>query len=263
MIHPTAIIDSGAEIASDVEVGPYSIIGAGAVLHSGVKLKSHVVVEGQTHIGARTVVYPYTVLGGPGQHQRAKCDQSTLVIGEDCTIREQVSLHRGTELDDNITSLGDRVFVMSAAHIGHDCRIEDDAIIASNVSLGGHVKVGASAFLGGLVGVHQGVRIGHQAYIGGCAAVAKDVIPYASVVGNRAVLGGFNLPGLKRQNLSRETLRAMVAAFRALFLSDGVFRDRVELVEKDFGEIPQIRDVIEFIRAGGARPVMGASSEEV
>ena len=256
-VHPTAIVEAGAEIADGANIGPYCHIGPGAVIGADVQLKSHVVIEGRTTLGERTVVYPFAVLGGPPQHLKMMDQDTRLTIGADCIIREHATIHLGTEADAGETRLADRVFVMAAAHIGHDCQIAAGAVIASNCSLGGHCKIGEDVFLGGLVGVHQFCRIGARAYVGGCAAVAADVIPYGSVLGNRAALGGLNVVGLKRSGASRDTVKAMTGAYRDLFEGEGVFRDRVDRVEERYREVSEVAEIISFIREGGSRPVMG------
>ncbi len=256
-IHASAIVDPAAEIHETAEIGPWCHVGPGARIAAGARLTSHVVLEGRVSIGERSVVYPFTMIGGPPQHLSDDGAGARVTIGADCVIREQVSIHRGTVRGGGETRIADHVTVMAAAHIGHDCQIADHAIVASNCSLGGHVEIGEHVFLGGLVGVHQFCRIGARAYVGGCAAVAMDVIPYGSVLGNRAALGGLNMVGLKRGGVDKATLKSMLAAYKALFDGPGVFKDRVPQVAEEYKDIPQVLEITDFIQAEPARSIMG------
>jgi UDP-N-acetylglucosamine acyltransferase len=258
-IHPTAIIEDGARVGEGVRIGPYSIVGAGVTLHDGVELKSHVVVEGATSIGSGTVVYPFTTLGGPPQHLRYSGEDTRLLIGENCVIREQVSIHKGTEIGGGETVLGNGCLVMAASHIAHDCRLGEQVVVASNCTLGGHVVVGDHVFLGGLAGVHQFVRIGSYAFVGGAAAVNIDVIPFGSALGNRAKLGGLNLVGLKRSGFSRSTINDIRSAYRELFTDEvDSFKERVAQVAERYAHCPEVMMIVDFIRADASRPILGA-----
>ncbi|MBI1392563.1 MAG: acyl-ACP--UDP-N-acetylglucosamine O-acyltransferase [Alphaproteobacteria bacterium] len=256
-IHPTAIVSGGANIADGALIGPYCVIGDGATIAAGAELKSHVVVDGRVTVGARTVVHAFTTLGGPPQHLGALKDDAELVIGADCLIREQASIHLGTKAGGGKTVISDGAFVMSAAHIGHDCFIGPGAVVASNASLGGHCIVEEGAFLGGLAALHQRVRVGAYAIVGGAAAVDRDVIPFGSAFGNRARLNGLNIIGLKRRGTSRDVIAAMRLAYQELFHGDGVFADRLVAVAAAHGEVAEVRRIVDFIVEGGARPVLG------
>ncbi|MEO1013628.1 MAG: acyl-ACP--UDP-N-acetylglucosamine O-acyltransferase [Pseudomonadota bacterium] len=258
-IHPTAVVEDGATIEAGARLGPYCVVGAGARVSEGAELKSHVVVEGRVSIGPRTVVYPFTTLGGPPQHLKALEDDAELVIGADAIIREQASIHLATKAGGGVTRIGDRAFVMAAAHIGHDCQIGNDAVVASNASLGGHVVLEEHAVLGGATAIHQFVRIGAFAHIGGGSAVDRDVVPYASAFGNRARVRGPNLIGLKRRGLSRDQIRAVQAAFEELFgAGETRFVDRVLRVAENRSESSEVKRILEFIERGGSRSVLGA-----
>lgn len=254
-IHPTAIIEEGAELG-DVVVGPYCQIGAGAKLHNGVTLHSHVVISGDTEIGANTTVHAFAVLGGPPQHLQYKNEKTLLKIGENNIIREHVTMNRGTKAGGGVTEVGDGGFFMAGAHIAHDCKVGDSVIFANNATLGGHVCVGDYAFLGGLSAIHQFSRVGEYAFVGGCAAVASDIIPFGSAFGNHARLAGLNIVGLKRREFSRETIRNLRAAYRVLFGNHDTFGDRLEHVRRDYSHCDEVRRVIEFIDAADSRPLM-------
>lgn len=256
-IHPQAIVSPQAELGAGAEVGPFCVVGPGVVLGSGVRLLSHVTVEGPTRIGARSVVHPFAALGGPPQHARHRDEPTELRIGEDCAIREHVTIHRGTAHAGGLTAVGDRAFVMAGAHIGHDCRLGDDVTVAG-AKLGGHVEVGNFAILGGQAAVHQFVRIGSRAMIGGLAAVTEDVIPFGLAAGNHARLSGLNLVGLKRAGLGRDRIHALRRAVRALFEdASGPFGERLAALEAQPEPTPEVEEVLAFIRAGGGRPLMG------
>lgn len=259
VIHPSAIVDPAARLAPGVSVGPYSIVGPGVELEEGVTLRSHVVIEGRTRVGAGTVVYPFTTLGGEPQHLRYQGEDTRLTIGPGCVIREQVSIHKGTELGGGETVIGAHSMVMAASHVAHDCRLGEHVVVASNCTLGGHVVVGDHVFLGGLAGVHQFCRVGSYAFVGGAAAVNIDVIPFGSAVGNRAKLGGLNLVGLKRAGFSRSVINDVRSAYRDLFNDDVLsFKDRVEKVAECYGHSPEVMMIVDFIRADANRPVLGA-----
>jgi len=257
VIAPGAQVSDQAVLGPGVEVGPFCIVGPGVVLEAGVRLHGHVVIQGPTRIGARTEVWPFTMLGGPPQHLRYGGEPTELEIGPDCIIREQVSIHRGTVGGGGRTVLGSGVYVMSQVHVGHDCRIGDGVILAGNCTLAGHVQIGDNAIIGGLAGIHQFCRIGERAMIGGCAAVPMDVIPYGSAMGNHARLAGLNLVGLKRAGLSRQAIGSLRAAVQELFGPGPVpFRERVAEVAARHEGSAEVARVIAFIEAEHDRPIL-------
>jgi UDP-N-acetylglucosamine acyltransferase len=255
-IHPTAVVDRGAEIAADVQIGPYCVIGANVVLGEACRLGAHVHLAGHTTIGARTVVAPFVSLGTPPQSVKYRGGPTRLVIGADCDIREGVTINTGTEDGGGITEVGARCLFLAGSHVGHDCRVGNDVTLANNAVLGGHVTIGDYAALGGHAAVHQFVRIGEGAMISGVSGIAGDVIPFAFAIGQRAVLNGLNVVGLRRRGYDRADLHRLRRAYHALFMSAGLFRDRVTAVERDFAGDPLVGKVIAFIRHKGARPLM-------
>lgn len=255
-VHPTAIVDKGAEVGAGAEIGPYSVVHAGARIGENVRLLSHVVVHEGADIGPRTIVHPFAVLGGPPQHLGYKNEPTRLEIGPDCIIREHATLHRGTVGGGGVTRIGARCFIMSGSHLGHDCRLDDDVVLASNAGLGGHVVVGKGVFLGGLSAVHQHCRIGDYAMIGGGAAVSLDVIPYGSAIGNHATLEGLNIIGMKRRGVSRDAIHDVRRAYRILFESEGLFEGRLSEVERTLGSRPEVARIVDFIKADAKRAVM-------
>lgn len=254
-IHQTAIVEPGAELAPGVFVGPYCHVGPHVVLAEGARLESHVVVAGRTRIGANTQVFPFASIGHPPQALRYKGEPSELVIGANCIIREHVTMNPGTAFGIMKTSVGDNCLLMVGTHIAHDCVVGNNVVMANNATLGGHVTVGDFAYVGGLAAIHQFVRIGPQAMIGGMSGVENDVIPYGSVMGERARLSGLNIIGLKRRGFSREVIHALRNAYRVLFAQEGTMAERLNDVSELFQDNRPVMDIIEFIRADSSRAV--------
>ena len=254
-IHPTAIIAAGAELAEDVEIGPYCVIGEHVALAAGIRLKSHVVIDGRTTIGERTRIFPFASIGFETQDLKYKGEPSSLEIGHDNTIREHVTINPGTTGGGMVTRVGNHCLLMVGAHVAHDCRLGDHVILVNNATLGGHVVIEDHAILGGLSAVHQFVRIGRHAMIGGMSGVERDVIPYGLVMGDRARLTGINIVGMQRRGFSREDIQALRSAYQLLFSADGTFGDRVSEMAERFGNIGPVADIISFIRADSNRAI--------
>lgn len=254
-IHPTAIVEDGARLADDVVIGPYSVVGADVELAEGVRLESHVVVGGWTRIGPGSHVFPFASLGLKPQDLKYKGERTRLDIGARAIIREHVTMNPGSEGGGGVTTVGDDCVFMVGTHIAHDCHVGDRVIMANNATLGGHVQVGDFVVFGGLTAVHQFVRIGGGAMIGGMSGVERDVIPYGMVIGDRARLTGLNLVGLKRRGVSREEVRRLRTAYDALFQGDGPLQDRIETVARDYGDMPRILEILDFIRADTSRQI--------
>lgn len=254
-VHPTALVEAGAELADGVTVGPFCVIGASAKLGPGTRLMSHVVIEGVTEMGADNVVHPFAVLGGPPQHTAYKGEPTKLVIGDRNVIREHATMNIGTVNGGGVTQVGSDGFYMIESHVGHDCVVGDHVLLIKQATLGGHCLIGDFAIIGGLAAVHQFTRVGRHAMVGGLAAVVKDVIPYGSVWGNHAHLEGLNLVGLKRRGFSREAINTMRAAYRLLFADEGTFQERLEDTARTYGESPEVMEILDFIRADASRPL--------
>lgn len=254
-IHATAVIHPAAILAPDVSIGAYCVVGEHVTLSAGVTLHSHVVVEGRTTIGEGTQVFPFASLGHAPQDLKFKGEPSTLVIGRRNTIREQVTMNPGTAGDRMITTVGDDCLFMVGTHVAHDCDVGNHVILANNATLAGHVSVGDHAIIGGLAAVHQFVRIGSHAIIGGLSGVEADVIPYGSVIGERAWLAGLNLVGMKRRNLPRETIHAIRGAFKELFeLQEGTLAERVARLASD-ADIAEVKEILAFLQAESFRAI--------
>lgn len=254
-IHPTATVDLKARLAPDVRIGPYCLVGPDVTLDEGVVLHSHVVVEGRTSIGARTQIYPFASIGHAPQDLKYKGEPSRLEIGTDNLIRENVTMNPGTEGGGMVTQVGNNCAFLAGSHVGHDSIIGDHVVFSNNVMLAGHCKIGDYVIFGGGAALHQFGRVGKHAFVGGMSAVENDVIPYGLVVGNRAVLMGLNLIGLKRRGFSREKIHAMRDAYAALFADEGTLRDRLVPVADRFASEPTVMEIVDFIRAESDRAI--------
>lgn len=252
-IHPTAIVEPGAEIADSASIGPYCVVGPEVVLAAGVELVSHVVVTGRTQVGEGTRIFPFASIGHRPQDLKYHGEPSRLVIGRNNTIRENVTMNPGTEGGGMLTEVGDDGLFMAGAHVAHDCRIGNGVILVNNATLGGHVSVGDCAIIGGMSAVHQFVRIGRHVMIGGMTGVEHDVIPYGSVIGNRAYLAGLNLVGLKRRGFPREDIHALRNAYKELFADEGTMAERLAKVAEAYRDCALVMEVVEFVRADSSR----------
>ena len=254
-IHPTAIIADGAKFGENVSIGPYSMVGSDVELDDGVELISHVVVTGHTSIGANTRIFPFASIGHQPQDLKYQGEASSLTIGCNNVIREYVTMNPGTEGGGMATRIGNNCLFMVAAHVAHDCQIADNVILVNNATLAGHVSIEDWAIIGGLSAVHQFVRIGKHSMIGGKTGVAEDVIPYGSVIGNRARLSGLNIVGLKRRHFSREDIQNLRKAYRLIFAEEGTFAERILDVAELFPDNEPVQDIINFINADSSRAI--------
>jgi UDP-N-acetylglucosamine acyltransferase len=254
-IHPTAIIEDGASIGADVVIGPYCFIGGNTVLGDRINLESHVVISGFTQIGEGTHIFPFASIGHNPQDLKYQGEPSRLKIGINNVIREHVTMNPGTQGGGLLTEIGNNCLFMVASHVAHDCSVGDNVILVNNATLGGHVKIGDFAIIGGLSAVHQFVRIGRHSMIGGCSGVENDVIPYGSIVGNRAHLSGLNLVGLKRRGFSREVIHDLRRAYRLLFSQEGTQAERMADVSEFFSNIEPVMEILEFMAIASSRAI--------
>ncbi|MER8374001.1 acyl-ACP--UDP-N-acetylglucosamine O-acyltransferase [Mesorhizobium sp. M1406] len=252
-IHASSVVEEGAQIGQGVRIGPFCHVSADVVIGDGVELVSHVSVMGATSIGASTKVYPMATLGAPPQNTKHKGGRTTLVIGKNCTIREGVTMHLGTDSSRGETTVGDNGNFLAYAHIAHDCVVGNNATFANGATLGGHCEVGNNVYIGGLTAVHQFVRIGDNAFLGGCSAVVGDVIPFAIAVGNRASLRGLNIIGLKRSGLPRSEIHVLRKAYRMIFDRSRTVGENIEFAKAEFVSSPTAMKIIDFITSRGKR----------
>ena len=246
-IHPTAIVDKAAELGPGVTVGPYSLIEGRVFIGPETQIGSHVVIKDFTSIGARCRIFQFAVLGEIPQDLKFKGEESRLAIGDDNTIREFATMHRGTAGGGGITAIGNRNLFMAYTHVAHDCIIGDGIIMSNAATLGGHILVEDKAILGGFVAVHQFSRIGRHAFIGGASAVTRDVPPYTMAVGNRAKLVGLNLVGLKRSGFADGTVQSLRQAFEVLFTSGLNLKEAMAQVREDVPQNPEIQPLLWFV----------------
>lgn len=252
-IHPTAIVAASARLGRGVTIGPYCVVGDNVTLGDGVSLMSHVVVTGHTTIGDRTRIFPFASIGHEPQDLKFAGEPSTVVIGTDCTLREHVTVNPGTAGGGMVTSIGDHCLLMIGVHVAHDCRVGNHVVFANQSGLAGHCVIDDYVRLGGMSGIHQFVRIGAHAFVGAMSMVENDVIPYGSVLGNRAYLGGLNLVGLKRRQFDRERIHALRAAYRMIFSSEGTLRERIEDAAQMFAGEALVEELIAFVRQPSER----------
>jgi len=246
-IHQTALINHQAEIDSDVEIGPYSVIGAGVRIGKATKVASHVVIEGRTSLGQGNTIYQFATVGSRPQDLKYRGEASELIIGNHNTIREYVSLNPGTAGGGMVTRVGDHNLLMMHCHIAHDCLIGNHNIIANGATLGGHVVVEDYVIVGGLVGIHQFARIGSGAILGAGSMVSKDVPPFCNATGDRARLRGLNLEGLKRRGFTTAAIDALKKAYRIIFQSKLKTKDALDKVRRDVSPTAEIDILLSFI----------------
>ncbi len=255
-IHPTAIISPGADLAEDAEIEAYSVIGPKVTIGSGTVVGPHVVIEGRTTIGKRNRIYPFVTIGFPPQDITYRDEDTQVVIGDDNIIRENCTIHRGSNRAAGITSVGDSNYLMSYVHIAHDCRIGNKIIMANSATLGGHVEVGDCAILGGLVAIHQLVRIGEYSCLGGRAGVRMDVPPYMLATGTEgAKLFGPNIIGLKRNGFSQETINALKKCYRIIFRSGLTIKDALEKARNEVESFYETERLIDFVEHSSKRGI--------
>jgi UDP-N-acetylglucosamine acyltransferase len=248
-IHPTAIVDQAAELGAGVTVGPYSIIQGRVSIGADTEIGPHVVIKEFTTIGARCRIFQFASLGEIPQDLKFKGEASQLIIGNDNTIREFATMHRGTAGGGGVTRVGEKNLFMAYTHIAHDCQVGNGVIMSNAATLAGHITVEDHAILGGLSAVHQFCRIGCYAFIGGCSAVHRDVPPFAMAVGNRAKLVGLNLVGLKRQGFADATLHQIKRAYELLFLSDLNLKEAITRVREELPGVPEVEHLLRFLEA--------------
>jgi len=246
-IHQTALINRQAEIDSDVEIGPYSVIGAGVRIGQQTRVASHVVIEGRTSVGQGNTIYQFATIGSRPQDLKYRGEASELIIGNHNTIREYVSLNPGTAGGGMVTRVGDHNLLMMHCHIAHDCLIGSHNIIANGATLGGHVMVQDYVIVGGLVGIHQFARIGSGAILGAGSMVSKDVPPFCNATGDRARLRGLNLEGLKRRGFTSTAIDALKKAYRIIFQSKLKTKDALEKVRREVLPTAEIDILLAFI----------------
>jgi UDP-N-acetylglucosamine acyltransferase len=261
-IHPTAVIENGAQIAESAKIGPFCFIGSKTKIGENVELLSHIAVMNDTTIGEGTKVFPGAVLGaGPQDHGNEFLDGMKLIIGKNNIIRENVTMQCGTPKEQMTTIVGDDGMFMVNSHIAHDCVVGNHVMMTNNAVIGGHVHIGDGAILGGNCAVHQFCRIGRKAMIGGLSGVDRDVIPFGIVTGNRGKLRGLNLIGLKRSGFEPDVVKSITRAFMYIFKSsEDNFETRLANAHGKYKDNKMIMEIVAFIDEAlkGRRKIMTA-----
>jgi len=249
MIHPTAIIADEAKIGEGVKIGPYCVVDADVEIGDGCELTSHVVVTGRTRIGVRNRIFPFASIGHQPQDLKFHGEPSEVVIGDDNTIRESVTINPGTEGGGMLTKVGNRNLLMAYAHVAHDCIVGDEVIMANNATLAGHVTVEDGAIIGGMSAIHQFLRIGKYSMIGGMSGIVKDIPPYCLAAGGyRPGLAGLNLVGLRRRGFSNERIKVLKEIYRILLQGSGNIESRLAETEGLAGDDADAKHLVEFVR---------------
>lgn len=251
-IHPMAVVEEGAEIGADVQIGPFSVVGPRVRLARGVQLKSQVCVSGDTQIGEDTVIFPFASIGEVPQDLKYAGEDTRLVVGARNRIRENVTMNAGTIQDEGVTRVGDDCLFMAGCHVAHDARVGNRVVVANFGAIAGHCVIEDEVILGGLSGIHQWVRVGKGAIVGAMSKVTNDVIPHGLVQGPRGDLDGLNLVGLKRRGVERADITALRAAFLTLKQGEGTFAERAERLGED-SDSPYVLDIVRFITGASDR----------
>jgi len=256
-IHPTAIIDPGATIGSDVEIGPYAVIDAGVEIGEGTEIGPHVRIMGPTKLGRRNRLTGNASLGTDPQDLKFGGERTRLEIGDDNLIREFVTINRGTAGGGGVTTIGSNNLFMAYAHVAHDCHVGSNVVFANNGTLAGHVEVGDFAMIGAFSAVHQFCRVGIHAFLGGDTIVTQDALPFVKTVGSRpAKTYGINHIGLERKGFSKDSIEALRKAYKLLVRSKLLQQEALERIDAELGDVAEVRYFSEFIKSASKRGVV-------
>ena len=254
MIHKTAIINPKAKISSSAEIGPYSIIGPNVEIGEKTIVQSHVSIIGNTKIGKNNNIYPFVSIGNDPQDLKFSGEETKLEIGDNNKIREYVTINLGTKGGGGITKVGNNCLFMVSSHVAHDCIVEDNVILANNVPLGGHAHIEENVIIGGNSAVQQFTRVGKSSMIGGMCGVVRDIIPYAMVHGNRSILQGLNLIGLRRKNIPNKEIMTLSDAYKEIFKNENL-TENLKNLDQNFKKNDLVRDVVNFLEKDKKRPI--------
>ena len=254
MIHKTAIIDSKAKISTNVEIGPYATIGPNVEIGENTLIQSHVNITGNTTIGKGNKLYSFASIGSDPQDLKYKDEETTLLIGDNNTIREHVTINTGTVQGGGLTKIGNNNLIMIGAHIAHDCIIGNNIVMANNTAIAGHAEIEDFVIIGAKCGVQQFTRIGKRAMIGGMTGVLRDVIPYGLSTGNRNYLNGINVVGLRRDKVSNKDILGLTDAYKEIFKTE-VLSENLKNLNGKYTDNPLVKDVLDFINKDKKRPI--------
>lgn len=244
-IHPTAVIESGAQIGNNVTIEAYAIINKNVILHDNVVIKSHVYIDGHTTIGEGTTIYPFVSIGTKPQNKKYRGEVTYVMIGKHCEIREFVTINTSS-VAESVVKVGDHCFIMAYCHIAHDCEVGNHVIMSNGATLAGHVLVEDHVNIGGMTGIHQHVRIGTYAMVGGMSGIPCDVPPYTLGSGRPFEVAGLNMIGLKRNGFNLETRRELTKAFRLVYRSNIRLKEALERVESEIQMLPEVKHWLNF-----------------
>lgn len=261
-IHSSAVVEDGAELGDNVSIGPFCHVGSNVRLGDNVTLLSHAVIAGHTSIGAGSRVFPFASLGHEPQDLKYKGEVTTLEIGENCTIREGVTMNPGTAGDAGRTIVGNNCVFLANAHVAHDCVLGNNIIFSNAVMVAGHCKIGDNVIMGGGAGVHQFCRIGNNAFVGGMAGLENDVIPYGVALGNRAYLGGLNVIGMKRAGMERADIHAARAAYKHIFSGAVPVSEAISSLPEELLGNPVVSRIVDFVKSGEDRSLCTPRSKD-
>ena len=254
MIHKSALIDSKAKISDNVDIGPYCVIGPGAIIQDNTKLHSHVNIKGNTTIGKNNEIFPFVSIGTDPQDLKYKGEKNSIIIGDNNKFREYVNINPGTAQGGTITKIGSNNLLMVYCHVAHDCNLGNNIVLANNVQVGGHVIIEDNAIVGGSCAIHQFSRIGQLSMVGGMTGVLSDVIPFGLSLGNRNNLVGLNLIGLRRAKISNENIKILQKFYDKVFYNQN-FRSNLENINTDMKENKYVKTIIDFINSDKKRPI--------
>jgi len=254
MIHKTAIIEPTSKIASNVNIGAYSVIGPNVEIGENSIIQSHVSILGNTKIGKNNKIYPFASIGNDPQDLKFSGEQTKLEIGDNNKIREYVTINPGTNGGGGLTKVGNNCLFMVSSHIAHDCIVEDNVILANNVPLGGHVHIEENVIIGGNSAVQQFTRVGKFSMIGGMCGVVRDIIPYAMVHGNRSILQGLNLIGLRRKNIPNKDILVLSEAYKKIFKNENL-TENLKNLNQELRKNELVNDVVKFLEKDKKRPI--------
>jgi len=254
MIHKTAIIDPKAKISSNVKIGAYSIIGPNVEINDNSEIQSHISILGNTKIGKNNKIYPFSSIGNDPQDLKFAGEETKLEIGDNNKIREYVTINPGTKGGGGLTKIGNNCLFMVSSHIAHDCIVGNNVILANNVPLGGHAEIQDNVIIGGNSAVQQFTRVGRSAMIGGMCGVVRDIIPYGIAHGNRSILQGLNLIGLRRKNIPNKEIMTLNDAYKEIFKDENL-TDNLSNLSEEFKKNDLVLEVINFLEKDKKRPI--------
>ena len=254
MIHKTAIIDPSAKVPENIKIGAYCVIGSNVEIGEGTEIQSHVSITGNTKIGKNNKIYPFASLGNDPQDLKFSGEQTNLIIGDNNKIREYVTINPGTKGGGGLTKVGNNCLFMVSSHIAHDCNVGNNVILANNVPLGGHANIEDNVIIGGNSAVQQFTRVGRSAMIGGMCGVVRDIIPYGMAHGNRSVLQGLNLIGLRRKNIPNQEIMTLSRAYKEIFKNENL-TENLNNLNQDYKKNELVIEVVNFLEKDKKRPI--------